>query len=385
METRRIKTPTDIIRLVDDTTQIRHRDSLIALVVGRNQQGEPGVSSARIDFPIPKAFDIPHTSYVSALTPCLHLFDTVDLIFLVLFSGSYEEAHMGGAKFSRSQRLAQQAVFTLADALTACGVKVARPVWAGFQRCGHFDSYVTAEVPAVKDELKDIVSTDYARRLRLPTPRDELLAETARLRAEEPAQIDAVQGLLRCAESLPYADREIRTQPQQDVEKVVDSALTAAAVIGAEVLLSNVFSRDIFMCWLDGSEREFSPLTPLSVHEFLVLGVQRAAAPLDTDSFLGTGAQPPDSEMMFVSICFLRVLAGYIDTDYSAALYAVLGWLEWGWGRTSFAEYYVDTALELEEDYELARLLKSAIDSGVPAAWVQNCTCAGENNSLSAE
>jgi hypothetical protein len=88
------------------------------------------------------------------------------------------------------------------------------------------------------------------------------------------------------------------------------------------------------------------------------------------DTILGVGARSPAPTALRDAIDLLRRIVSCVPASITAPPLTILAWLEWSRGRGTVAGTYLDQALQVDSDYQLARLFLQLVDRAVMPEWL---------------
>jgi hypothetical protein len=91
--------------------------------------------------------------------------------------------------------------------------------------------------------------------------------------------------------------------------------------------------------------------------------------PTTGDLMMGLSPERPDPERVHRGIGLLKVLVAMAPRSARPAPLCMLAWLSWTLGQGSVAGIYLDTAVEIDAEYGMARLLLQMIGSGHLPEW----------------
>jgi hypothetical protein len=91
--------------------------------------------------------------------------------------------------------------------------------------------------------------------------------------------------------------------------------------------------------------------------------------PTTGDLMMGLSPERPDPERIHRGIGLLKVLVAMAPRSARPAPLCMLAWLSWTLGQGSVAGIYLDTAVEIDAEYGMARLLLQMIGSGHLPEW----------------
>ena len=149
----------------------------------------------------------------------------------------------------------------------------------------------------------------------------------------------------------------------------VDDALTARAVAPARAalwmwILRCPALRDVMItAWTGGTDEAHRAS---AWQRDWVAG--RAGAPDFPVRLAGEGMRPPRSRLR-AALDFSRGLAARAPRTHLAACLAVCGWLSWALGNSTHASEYAARALELDERFSFAELIRTMTERGILPAW----------------
>ncbi|ANP71807.1 DUF4192 domain-containing protein [Cryobacterium arcticum] len=92
-------------------------------------------------------------------------------------------------------------------------------------------------------------------------------------------------------------------------------------------------------------------------------------SPTTGDLMLGLSRQRPDPERVARGIQLLKLLVAMAPRPARPAPLCMLAWLCWALGQGSVAGIYIDTALDIDDDYGMALLLRQVLGSGHLPEW----------------
>ncbi|TFB99818.1 DUF4192 family protein [Cryobacterium adonitolivorans] len=92
-------------------------------------------------------------------------------------------------------------------------------------------------------------------------------------------------------------------------------------------------------------------------------------SPTTGDLMLGMSRDRPDPERVGRGIRLLKLLVAMAPRSARPAPLCMLAWLSWTLGQGSVAGIYIDTALDIDGEYGMARLLLQLIGSGHLPEW----------------
>ncbi|MEC5184843.1 hypothetical protein RCH12_002313 [Cryobacterium sp. MP_3.1] len=92
-------------------------------------------------------------------------------------------------------------------------------------------------------------------------------------------------------------------------------------------------------------------------------------SPTTGDLMLGLSRDRPDPERVSRGIRLLKLLVAMAPRSARPAPLCMLAWLSWTLGQGSVAGIYIDTALDIDGEYGMARLLLQLIGSGHLPEW----------------
>lgn len=93
------------------------------------------------------------------------------------------------------------------------------------------------------------------------------------------------------------------------------------------------------------------------------------STPTTGDLMLGDSPRRPDPERIDRGIRLLKLLVAMAPRPTRPAPLCMLAWLSWALGQGSVAGVYIDTALDIDAGYGMARLLEQMIGSGHLPEW----------------
>jgi hypothetical protein len=88
------------------------------------------------------------------------------------------------------------------------------------------------------------------------------------------------------------------------------------------------------------------------------------------DTILGVGARSPAPTALRNAIDLLRRVVSCVPASITAPPLTILAWLEWSRGRGTVAGTYLDQALQVDPDYQLARLFRHLVGRAVMPEWL---------------
>jgi hypothetical protein len=91
--------------------------------------------------------------------------------------------------------------------------------------------------------------------------------------------------------------------------------------------------------------------------------------PTTGDLMLGMSPTRPDPERVTRGIRLLKLLVAMAPRTNRPAPLCMLAWLSWTLGQSSVAGIYVDTALDIDQEYGMALLLRQVLGSGHLPEW----------------
>ena len=93
------------------------------------------------------------------------------------------------------------------------------------------------------------------------------------------------------------------------------------------------------------------------------------SSPTTGDLMLGLSTVRPDPDRVHRGIRLLKLLVAMAPRSARPAPLCMLAWLSWTLGQGSVAGIYLDTALDIDEEYGMAVLLQQVLGSGHLPEW----------------
>lgn len=359
MNTLKISTPVDIVRLVDLAVGHVPPQSLV-FILKQNVTGPGALSgSVRVDFDMNTARAFTHST-ATEIADCVTRFGPCEVVIPVF--SCHEIAHVYGHAGSEPTTADIHALIRawlrIQRELLHRGIKSVPPVWASHNKCGWVLEPEECEAsPHVE------TSTNLPALSALPAVRAPLVTECADTVLDDR---DAMAHLLADAGELcAFALSE---SPPREWDSV---HVSAGAVRAVEKLMEIGVCRDALLLLFSARHPNFRPdvVGHLSTEEFLetvcdVLenGVEKYIAGMDTIR--------PHIPYTYAVLMYLKLIAVHVKDEYFAELLGVIAWFEWVAGHNSYAQHFARSAMAINPDNGFATTIDSFVENGIATAWI---------------
>jgi hypothetical protein len=372
-----VSKPFDLIGVIPHILGYRPTESLVLVTGSRGpaNRGEVGLT-LRFDYGFADAAKLDDED-LDAIAGMIRHSEDAAAVFPIVFSEEIPTA-LGLTGEDESDLLFehfQLPVLLICSALIEAGYEVVDPLWTGAGFCGSltdrtavFDEAVgTAAEVSVRMIVDGMThADDFTSAVSHPPADGQLLADLDRVRREKLSDADlfdaALSDVLRLHELAHGSSQHIG----------LDGLPTARGVAGIERMCEQLWSRDCIQMILGFEHPSFRPadLSRLGPREFMSYARPICSSHEAAAGMIGLSPERPDFALTGFSVAYLSRLVPVVSKRHRAAVLAILAWMEWSRARNSFAAHYAACALELDPDYTLAQLMASAVEQGMPPAWM---------------
>lgn len=382
MNAQRITHGPDLVTIVPHLLGYSPADSLVLVTAMTTREGVGLLGpSIRINFRAGDMASLDDAAVIRSTAPLRAVTDA-DTVFPVVFSDVLADFHLdwdARDPVAGHDLFAVEALFDgirlVEEHLHGYGFRVFPALWSGRGSCGMFyDPEATTPEPPPSPAVTSLaqasapVADSFASSVSPRVPEAGTVAALAALRREHFSDDELVDGLV--AEALLLESRScVREQGAPPGSPVIVDPL---AVLALERLCERAEDRDIVQMLLAGDHPSFTPERIRAFGPGRFLGYARSCV-AKRDAALhivGLSHAPPRHEALAESIEWLRTCAALVSDDVQADVHALIAWFEWARGRMSFADHYATCALTEREGHRLARLIRRAVDEGMPPRWM---------------
>ncbi|MGO0604644.1 DUF4192 family protein [Brevibacterium linens] len=377
------RTPEDIIGIIPHTLGYTPQRSLVAVIVGTENNGSQTSSTTlRIDFDRESAAQTLSEGggwYADLIMRA----GTVSGVFLVLYDDDYQPVSAFGlgadAEYAEVHRgLIRAAIDELAMTFAARGVDTLSAWWVNQEHFGRIDEdgfdctpLIDATTSACATELVAAGSNPVADPVDLvisPMPA-EAFADSRRGHAEEWMGTD--EAFVVLAEVYPRLD-VMRCEEEAIDEARIHDLMDLPTVMALDTLLVEIWSRDALEMILSFDHPDFPPsvVNGLDGEELCTMSRRIVSQAQAAQQLVGLSSRAPRPRDIMLTIAFLKdyLQAGHPQARANA--YAVIAWFEWALGGSTMALNYARAAIELESEHGLAELIVGAVDMGCLPRWL---------------
>lgn len=377
------RTPEDIIGIIPHTLGYIPRRSLVAVIVGTENNGSQTSSTTlRIDFDRESAAQTLSEGgdwYADLILRAC----TVTGVFLVLYDDDYQPVSTFGpgadAEYAEVHRgLIRAAIDELAATFAARNVDTLSAWWVNQEHFGRIDEdgydstpLIEATTSACATELVAEGSNPVAEPEDLvisPMPA-EAFADSRRGHSQEWMGTDEAFTIL--ADVYPRLEAMRHGEEPFDEARIHD-LLDLPTVMALDTLLVEIWSRDALEMMLSFDHPDFPPslVCGLDGDELSTLCRSVVSRSRAAKELVGLSSRPPRPRDVLLAIAFLKdyLLAGHPQAR--ANTYAIIAWFEWALGGSTMALNYAQAAIELESGHGLGELIVSAVNMGCLPRWL---------------
>lgn len=381
------KTAEDIIGIVPHTLGYFPQESLVAVIVGTDEDGRQSCATTlRVDFDLETAAHLVAEGgqwYSDLIAGAC----AATGVFLILYDSAYqpgapEEAWAGavvGDEYSCVHRdLIRAAVDEIALSLADRGIDTLSAWWVCDERFGRIDDdgqistlLEAASASACATELVAAGSSPVASPQELVV-RPVSAAEFAASRnGADSAWLSIADGFEVLSGLYP---RLVRLSEDEDSidQAALAEMMSLQTIKAVDAILCEKWSRDALEMILSFDHPDFAPADleacgPGQLH----LRAQRyARSPQAAQHMVGLSASAPRPRNVQLGIEFLKAYIPLGHPEARASAYAVIAWFEWSLGGSTMAELYARAGLELDPDQTMATLILGAVEHGFLPQWL---------------
>lgn len=359
MKTLKIRTPLDIVQLVNLMVGHVPQNSLVIMAKCSSDGPSEFNGSLRVDFDRTVASHITE-SEAAKIAALLTRFPNTEFVVPVFCSDDIADA-LGQGSGEYNDQAAEDletAVERIMRAFLKAGYEAANPVWMGRNKCAWFND------PTSLCKIEDVTTgTQLPPLVALPSVRPLVDAHLQYLRTRD---IDNPFGALR-DDLIDLID----TKGTPDhFEGWKDVPLRAESVLAVEALDRTDLCVNVLMAGFSGQHPllKSDTLRQFSADKWLET-VVNIAVNTPGENIAGFNSEKPDLSYLFNVLMYLKLIAVHVEQEHFGSVLSVIAWFEWAIGHNSYAEHYAQSALAMNAGSPLARVVNHFVSHAVLAPW----------------
>lgn len=388
------KTAEDIIGIVPHTLGYIPRESLVAIIVGTDEDGgQSCATTLRVDFDLETAAHIVAEGgqwYSDLIAGAC----AASGVFLALYDSEYQRDLPGagrrpdtdpaqggdnGDEYSYVRRdLIRAAIDEIAMALGDRGIDTLGAWWVSEERFGRIDgdglTSTLLEAAATSACATELIAGGSAP----AASAKELVARPVSAAEFQDSRRDCADTRLTIGEGFDIISavypRLVRLSEGDDPidRAALTELMTLQTVMAIDAILGEKWSRDALEMILSFDHPNFSrsDLKKCGPGQLHRRAQRYGRSPQAAQHMVGLSDRAPKPSDVQLGIEFLEAYIPLGHPDVRATAYAVIAWFEWSLGGSTMAEHYAQAGLDLDADHSMATLIINAVQHGYLPRWL---------------